>query len=254
MRLPYKAFIIINLVVLAGFAWFAFRVCQQAFNFSLEPEAFLWTAAIIFITLVLIYSPLMIFLKSRTRGFEGLRLKQLIFAAHPAATAHLPAFLKNYRSIFSEKKDPTAASPLKRVAAYLIDIAPLFIIVAFFVGIAAALNFEVYNLPPVEKIIFIIALSTSLIVFLIYLFIRDGFNGQSLGKRILKIQVVDFETRRPIGTGKSALRYLFLRLLSVLEFGILMVTPNHRRFGDWAAKTIVINIQNIPLPTLPPQR
>ncbi|WCD78882.1 RDD family protein [Pseudomonas sp. TUM22785] len=71
-----------------------------------------------------------------------------------------------------------------------------------------------------------------------YLLFKDGFNGQGIGKRLLKIRVVDSETGAPCELHKSCLRGL-VSLLGI--FDVLFIFGQRRqRLGDHAARTLVI--------------
>jgi uncharacterized RDD family membrane protein YckC len=71
--------------------------------------------------------------------------------------------------------------------------------------------------------------------------------GQTLGKRLLKIRVVNKEDRKIIGYGGSFLRNI-LRLIDGIFFyliGILSISSSdlNQRIGDKTAHTIVIKEQ-----------
>ncbi len=73
-----------------------------------------------------------------------------------------------------------------------------------------------------------------LIGFAIY-FCKDCINGQSIAKRILKLQLVDNSTGRVASPFKCLLRNLFI-VLWPLEVIAAIINPN-RRIGDWVAGT-----------------
>ena len=73
-----------------------------------------------------------------------------------------------------------------------------------------------------------------LVVGLLYMIFRDGVGGQSVGKRVFRIQVVRRKTREPIGFGMAFLRG-FLTALPVLgwiDFALTTFTANHQRYTD----------------------
>jgi len=106
---------------------------------------------------------------------------------------------------------------------------------------------------------------------LIYSLIADGmphafFQGQSIGKKLLKLQVVHVHTRKSAQIKDSILRnsplgmavffwmipiwgwmiFLFLGLpILGLEIYLMMISAKHRRLGDFLAETEVIEIQPI---------
>jgi uncharacterized RDD family membrane protein YckC len=74
------------------------------------------------------------------------------------------------------------------------------------------------------------------------------FKGQSPGKRILGLRVVQSDGS-PIGPGASFLRnllrfadtFMFLYLIALL---LIIFSPGFRRLGDWAADTLVVYAAN----------
>jgi uncharacterized RDD family membrane protein YckC len=82
----------------------------------------------------------------------------------------------------------------------------------------------------------------SLLGFAIYL-CKDCVNGQSIAKRILKIQVVDNATEQPATPLKSLVRNVFCILWPV-EVIITLINPS-RRIGDRVADTKVIRYDSI---------
>jgi uncharacterized RDD family membrane protein YckC len=71
---------------------------------------------------------------------------------------------------------------------------------------------------------------------LIYALVKDGIrDGQSFGKGMMGLRVVNFTTGRPATIGSSCLRN-FCALCPPL----LLVTKGRRRFGDFIGGTIVI--------------
>ena len=80
---------------------------------------------------------------------------------------------------------------------------------------------------------------------------RDGFAGQSLGKRWKNLIAVNVYSDQPISFGHSALRNLFiavpvLGLVMALVEGVLMIRdPDYRRLGDqFAGTTVVSNLED----------
>jgi uncharacterized RDD family membrane protein YckC len=93
---------------------------------------------------------------------------------------------------------------------------------------------------------------------LAYLLIGDGlFDGRSLGKKLIGLQVVRSDNLKPCTFKDSILRnsifaigylfykvpwfgWIFVAAACVLEFLILLGSRNGRRIGDEIAKTVVI--------------
>lgn len=85
----------------------------------------------------------------------------------------------------------------------------------------------------------------------IYSFIKDGFsNGQSYGKRIMGLMVIDYITHMPISKKQSIIRrFIYIGLILIPIIGILIeplliiIDNKGRRFGDRIAGTLVINLE-----------
>lgn len=94
-----------------------------------------------------------------------------------------------------------------------------------------------------------------------YLLISDGlFKGQSIGKRLMNLRAVSAETGVPCSMKESMLRnaplaaglllyklplvgWIFIMLVSVLEFLVMLGSKEGMRFGDELAKTVVIEVE-----------
>lgn len=91
-----------------------------------------------------------------------------------------------------------------------------------------------------------------------YLLISDGlFNGRSIGKRLMGLNVVSVTTGSPCSMKESILRnaplgaglllyklpfigWIFIVLVSVIEFLMIVGSKDKMRLGDELAKTVVI--------------
>lgn len=79
-----------------------------------------------------------------------------------------------------------------------------------------------------------------LITCLLYFLFSDALpNGQSIGKKICKIAVVNYKTRRPSGMFESFVRNLILLLAGYIDL-FFIFSEGRRRLGDRAAGTIVV--------------
>ena len=69
---------------------------------------------------------------------------------------------------------------------------------------------------------------------LIYMIFRDGANGQSIGKRILRIQVVDQKTREPIGFSMAFCRGVVtgFPVIGWVDFLLTSFTADRQRLSD----------------------
>ena len=85
-----------------------------------------------------------------------------------------------------------------------------------------------------------------LFIIFAYLIIMEAYIGWTIGKRLLGIKVVDYNSNR-IGLKKSITRNL-LRLIDGLPafniLGIVLIASSEKRqrFGDHVAKTHVVNL------------
>lgn len=76
---------------------------------------------------------------------------------------------------------------------------------------------------------------------LFYFLFSDGFaNGQSFGKKLLKIQVLDDEGIKPCSFTQSFFRNITFPL-GIIDW-IFIFFKSHRRFGDFIAGTIVVKM------------
>lgn len=144
------------------------------------------------------------------------------------------------------------ASLGERLAAYLIDAV---VIAAYAMVLVFAVVF-----PMAEGLI---SLSTPVLILLgifaspifLYHFLMEAlFDGQSVGKRIMKIKVARLDGSRP-----TLGNYLLRWLLSIIDFSFyavaaiicILTSKNNQRLGDMAAGTTVISLKQQSLATTP---
>jgi len=122
------------------------------------------------------------------------------------------------------------ASRTERLFAQMIDS-----IVALMLLFALAF---LSSLAP-EGIAWLFGLS-GLLLFIGYLLFADSLpDGQSYGKRMIGIAVVDRRTGAPCSPWQSFLRNLLLSVLGFFDW-VFIFGQNHQRLGDMAAGTIVV--------------
>ena len=75
-----------------------------------------------------------------------------------------------------------------------------------------------------------------------FIFCEMKMNGQSIGKKIFGLRVIR-ENGQPVGFAQSLIRGVFRFALDMLYVGLIMImlTKNHKRFGDYAAGTVVVS-------------
>ena len=115
----------------------------------------------------------------------------------------------------------------KRILAFLIDFLIAMLLIAI-IGSISMINFTSIILSKIYGIVLIVSVFS--------LYFKDIINGKSVGKRIMKIKVVDFKENTP-----STFR-LFIRnvTLCIWPIEFLRVLLGKERFGDIIAKTKVV--------------
>ncbi len=152
----------------------------------------------------------------------------------------------------------------KRVVQYIID--------AIIVGIAWAVPYWILffifgtSVPTVGGgSTYVITGGTAALVWLIAFVIfaavwlwnwvwLQGNTGKSVGMMVMKIQVVMEDGSSPPGAGPAFVRNILL-IVDVLFCGLvglilMLVTDGHRRLGDMAAKTYVVDEANVGIPPM----
>lgn len=138
------------------------------------------------------------------------------------------------------------ATNSQRAGAFLIDLGIIFGIMMGFFAVGAFLR--VYNLFDIlapETMIWLVAFGLWLwIAQAIYFTIFEGFNGQTIGKRILRIKVTTDEMTKcgfMDAFTRNVIRLLdTVLLLYAISFLIMTIYPKNQRIGDKVAKTIVL--------------
>ena len=118
----------------------------------------------------------------------------------------------------------------KRILAFLID----HLIICFtFVLLGMVEMFVKTDFELFWKIYYIF-----LLAFMFIYFFKDVINGQSIGKRIMKIKVVDLNCNKP------SLFNLIIRNITILIWPVeaIFVLLDKERLGDRLAKTKVVCI------------
>jgi uncharacterized RDD family membrane protein YckC len=113
----------------------------------------------------------------------------------------------------------------KRLIAFIIDLLIIAVIIGIFFFITQ--TFE-------SQIIFLL-LSALMLTLLLC---KDCINGQSFGKKIMKIQVVDNKTDRKVTNFQKIVRNVFV-VFWIVDFFVLYFSK-YKRIGDYVAKTKVI--------------
>lgn len=143
------------------------------------------------------------------------------------------------------------AGPLSRALAYLVDLSVLLVgmaLLSLVMGLLRLISADV---------------SQALLVLSVFLFpILYGvgcewlWRGQTLGKRLLHLRVVDAEGLR-LRPSQVILRNLlravdFLPLFYLVGGATCLLSPRGQRLGDIAARTVVVRVPTLPNPDLEP--
>jgi uncharacterized RDD family membrane protein YckC len=84
----------------------------------------------------------------------------------------------------------------------------------------------------------------------------QGLSGASLGKHLVGLRVIDKNTGRQVSFGKNLLRWIvgIFDAGCCFPVGLIMVltTKGHRRLGDMAANTLVVNKESVGTPPVVP--
>lgn len=123
----------------------------------------------------------------------------------------------------------------RRHAAYLVDI-----IIISLLGQGIMLLLVILPVSPGNTPLLGLGAILSSIGYYAMLLARDGISGQSPGKALFGIQVVDVYSREPIGLGQSVKRNLPLLLPIIGVVVIILTMAKGQRWGDRWANTMVL--------------
>jgi uncharacterized RDD family membrane protein YckC len=83
-----------------------------------------------------------------------------------------------------------------------------------------------------------------------YVVLQGGPTGQTVGKKVMNIRVVDFNTGGPIGYGRAFVRYLVQGFLSgILFLGYLWMLWDREKqtWHDKASRSVVVPVSAYPI-------
>ena len=136
--------------------------------------------------------------------------------------------------------DKNKASVWKRIFAYLID--SLIITIPLFVFMMIGIFFRSHYWYGIDWDLIIVSIFITQIFSYVYILFKDAlFDGRSIGKKVLNLQVVN-NRKKPCSIVKSLLRNitLIIPFLPIIELIMIIVDKNGKRLGDRLAKTQVI--------------
>jgi len=130
-------------------------------------------------------------------------------------------------SVEKEKIDFQLAHPGKRFQGQFIDG-----FIAYLIGVIA---FYLMDLALIRDV----SVSGGIFVGLIYFLFSDALpNGKSVGKKLLKIQVINKTTKLPCNLLESFLRNITFPL-GLFDW-VFIFFGQHKRLGDFIASTLVV--------------
>lgn len=104
------------------------------------------------------------------------------------------------------------------------------------IALLMAINFPMYALAT--KAFSDLVGYASILLLFVYIFFKDGMAGQSFGKRLLKIKVLERNSGEPCSLPRSLLRNAFVGL-GFVDW-IFALGKESRRLGDHVAGTYVV--------------
>jgi len=134
---------------------------------------------------------------------------------------------QHLKSVDQQKTDDRLAHPSSRLSAQLIDtigVALLLALLGLLITVALPNLFKQTN-------------RAILILWVLYLMFKDGFDGQSLGKRILGIRVLQRDSELPCNLTQSFVRNMLT--LTVVDW-LFALGSKRLRLGDMLAGTRVV--------------
>lgn len=113
----------------------------------------------------------------------------------------------------------------KRIVAFIIDL----LMIAIIIGVLYFVT------QPIKSQILLQLLSSLMLTLLLC---KDCINGQSAGKRTMKIQIVDEKSNKKVSNIRCIARNVFV-IFWIIEVIVLFISKE-KRLGDYVVKTKVI--------------
>lgn len=136
----------------------------------------------------------------------------------------------------------------RRVIAYLIDSSlsiPGVVLQAwaFVTSIVSASRDDLAGLPNGEWIF--VGLGLTYLPLVVNRGVVQGVTGRTLGKKIMRLRLVRLQGGGSPGLGWGLLRLLLEGVVGIVDVILAFVTDRRQRTGDMAAKTMVMNDEDI---------
>jgi len=154
----------------------------------------------------------------------------------PICSRPLPKYW-NFKALYGVRVCKKCRNSLayRRHAAYLVDNLIISLLEQGIMLLLVMLPASPGNAPLLH-----LGAILSSIGYYVMLLARDGISGQSPGKALFGIQVVDAYSREPIGLGRSLKRNLPLLIPLIGVVVIILTMAKGQRWGDRWANTMVI--------------
>jgi uncharacterized RDD family membrane protein YckC len=161
----------------------------------------------------------------------------------PVASSQAPStFSQPQAAVIGSQ--PNLATEGERIVAVIIDMIIVFIFsLVIFIPLAFIVGF--FSLLGPFAFFFGPAILLTFLLWLLYFTYFESTSGQTLGKQIMNIRVVDESTLQRLDFGRSLVRNI-LRIIDWLPLfyliGFLLIATNEKkqRLGDLAARSIVV--------------
>lgn len=122
-----------------------------------------------------------------------------------------------------------------RFAAFLIDVLLTTVLILILANLTCIFLLKIF---PKFSILIYITWIIFMLLGIAYILFKDGFNGKSIGKRIMGLIVLQ-KDKKPCNFKKSFLRnfLLFLPFINFYEFYLFLMYPNSPRLGEKISNT-----------------
>lgn len=132
-------------------------------------------------------------------------------------------------------------SVFSRMIAFVIDRTIVILVIAIPAAIFTAVMEQTGRTGAVYYILLVFMVGF-ILTGAVYSYSRDMIGGKSIARRLLKQQVVDISTGRPIGGWRSFKREIIIHFAPLILIELILISTNkdRRRMGDNWAKTIVV--------------
>lgn len=79
---------------------------------------------------------------------------------------------------------------------------------------------------------------------ILYIVFRDGFGGQSIGKRLMKVQLIHEQSGMPISFGTAFIRGFLtsLPILGWIDFALVIFTRENQRYSDKLLRVRLVKV------------